>query len=142
MWVVRNQTPYAVDRTWVQDKDANKLWLVAVKATFDILQDGSTRLAEEQEPPLKLGTHVGEPGQSSLLYEADLFGVKANTDVLVNAKAYAPAGRRVTSVDVEFSVGPIKKRLRVSGERVWEKSAMGRPAMSSPERFDSMPIRY
>jgi hypothetical protein len=141
MWVIRNQTPYAVDRTWVQDKDANKLWLVAVKATFDILQDGSTRLSEEQEPPLKLGSHVGEPNQSSLLYEADLFGVKANTDVLVNGSAYSPNGRRVTSVDVELAVGPIRKRLRVSGERVWE-NALGGPSMSSPERFDSMPIRY
>ena len=55
---------------------------------------------------------------------------------------YAPAGKRAASVDAQFALGPIKKRLRVFGDRIWEKSVMGGPSISSPQLFESMPIRY
>lgn len=143
MWLVSNNTPYAAERSWVQDKDGNKLWMVVVKATYDILPDGLTRLAENQEPASLLGKHSGEPGKSSLVYDSDFFGVKPNTDVLVNGTAYAPVGKqRVARVDVQFEVGSIKKRLAVFGNRVWEKSFVGGPSISSPQLFESMPIRY
>src|SRR5689334_17388277 len=118
MWLVVNRTPYTAERTWVQDKDANKIWLVAVKATFEILPDGSTRLADQQEPVHVMGQPYGEFGQSSLAYEADLLGVKTCTDVLVKGSAWAPNGK-VTSIDIEMQAGPITKRLRVFGDRVW-----------------------
>src|SRR5690349_11685220 len=108
MWLVQNRTPYAAERSWVQDKDANKHWLVAVKATYDIASDGAVHLADEQETPLRLGTYVAEPFESSLRYESDLLGLKPTTDVLVNGSAYAPAGRPVASVDVAMEVGPIR----------------------------------
>lgn len=142
MWMVNNKTPYAVERTWVQDKDANKVWLVVVKATYDILPDGQTLLSEEQEPPLRIGRHFGEPSKTSLIYESDLLGVKPNTDVLVNGSAYAPAGKRVPYVDVQLALERIRKRLRVFGDRVWENSLIGGPSISSPQLFESMAIRY
>ena len=49
MWALDNSTPYAAERNWVLDKNAEKSWAVAVKATYDIGLDGTTRLAEEQE---------------------------------------------------------------------------------------------
>ena len=36
--------------SWVQDKAANKIWLVCVKATFDVRADGRVRPAAEQVP--------------------------------------------------------------------------------------------
>ena len=45
MWMVNNQTPFAAACNWNLDKNAAKIWVVAVKATFDILPDGSTRIA-------------------------------------------------------------------------------------------------
>lgn len=142
MWVVDNYTPYAAERTWVQDKDGNKLWMVVVKATYDIQPDGLTRLSEGQEQPLRLGKHFGEPGETSLIYDTDLLGLKSNTDVLINGHAYAPVDKRVASIDVQFAVGSIKKQLRVFGDRIWENSVGGKPSISSPQLFDSMPIRY
>ena len=79
MWIVENNTPFAAERSWVQDRDANKIWIVVVKATFDVLWDGTTRLADEQVPVLRLGKHGGSPVESSLIYEADLLGVKPAT---------------------------------------------------------------
>ena len=56
MWVVQNQTPYAVDRGWVQDKDANKLVDGRGQGNLRHPAGWITRLADEQELPLKLCT--------------------------------------------------------------------------------------
>jgi hypothetical protein len=142
MWVVANKTPYTADRTWVQDKHANKLWLVVVKATFDVGTDGSTRIANEQLPVLQMGKHVSEPGKSSLAYEGDLFGVKTGTDVLVKGCAWTPVGKPVPAVDVDVNVGPIRKRLRIVGDRLWERNLMGALVPSPARLFEQMPIQY
>jgi hypothetical protein len=51
MWMLDNQTAYAVERNWVRDKNGRHHWVVAVKATFDVGQDGRLTLADEQPPP-------------------------------------------------------------------------------------------
>jgi hypothetical protein len=142
MWIVTNATPYVADCSWVQDKNANKIWLVVVKATFSVLPDGSCKLAEEQLPVLKMLLPSGELGASSPIYEADFQGVKIATDVLMRAHAWAPGGRPARFVDTQLSVGPITKRLRVSGDRIWERAAGGSVRSSGPVAFDSMPIVY
>ena len=50
MWALDNQTPFAAERGWVRDRDGAEIWLVAVKASFLLLDDGTTQLAEVQEP--------------------------------------------------------------------------------------------
>lgn len=141
MWLVINRTPYATGSTWVQDKDANKIWLVVLKATFDIRPDGSCQLCDQQIPVLQIAKPLGEFGQSSLIYEADLFGIKTCTDILVRGSAWSPRDEPATAVDVQLSLGAIRKRLRVFGDRVWERGAFG-VAPSSPQPFESMPIVY
>lgn len=141
MWLVDNQTPYAAERTWVQDKDANKIWLVIVKATYNIRPNGSTYLASEQELPLRQGTYWGAPGSSSLIYDADLLGLKATTDILISGNAYAPMNKKASSLNVEVRVGDTQKRLRIFGDRNWDRGIFG-ITMSSPQLFESMPIRY
>jgi hypothetical protein len=142
MWAVENRTPFAVEGSWVQDKDANTIWLVVVKATFNIQPDGSARLSENQVPVFLIGEPSGELGKSSLIYEADLLGLKQSTDILVNGNAWVPGGKRAASVDVQLTVGSIKKRLRVFGERVWERGIIGGIRISSTEAFESKPITY
>jgi hypothetical protein len=142
MWIVNNQTPFAADHTWVIDKAGNKIWLVVVKATFDIEPNGRCRLCAEQEPALPMAEAYGEFGKSSLRYEADLLGVKPGTDILVRGDAIAPKGKRVTALDVVLRAGPIQKRLRVTGNRIWTKSVLGGIVMSSPEPFEQMPVIY
>lgn len=137
MWRIDNRTPFAAERAWVRDRDGSEIWLVAVKATFDIRPDGSTVIAQEQPPVLRVPEYYGEPGRSSLKYEADLVLTKKTTDVLVVGHAHAPAGRRVTEVDVELHVGPLQKVLRVFGDRTW-----GHLGASSPQPFARMPLVY
>ena len=137
MWQVDNRTPFAAERGWVRDRNGAEIWLVAVKCTFDILPDGSTQVSHEQPPVLRVPEYNGEPGTSSLKYEADLVLTKTTTDIIVVGHAYAPNGRPVTELDVGFRVGPVQKVLHISGDRRW-----GAFGPSSPEPFTKMPLVY
>lgn len=137
MWQVDNRTPFAAERGWVRDRDGAEIWLVAVKATFDIRPNGSTEVAKEQPPVLRVAEHHGDPGRSSVKYDADLVLTKKTTDVLVVGHAYAPPGTSATQVDVGFRVGPIRKVLRVIGDRTW-----GTFGASAPKPFQRMPLVY
>jgi hypothetical protein len=125
MWSLTNHTPYKADSTWGRDKDGVHEWIVAVKGTFDIAPDGTLTLADEQLDPLIAPEYHGDPGASSLRYDADLVAPKPTTDVVLNATAYAPDGRPSTDFLVSAQVGRVKKVLRVLGERSWERSALG-----------------
>jgi len=142
MWAIDNRTPYAAERTWILDKNAAKSWVVVVKGTFNVLVDGTIELAEKQKEPLFSPEYSGEPGTSSILYEADLIGPKQATDVLLIGQAYAPEGKPVRQLTVEMKVGPIRKTLLVCGDRVWEKRFLRGLRKSRPESFTSMPITY
>ncbi len=137
MWQVDNRTPFAAERGWVRGRDGAEIWLVAVKATFDILEDGRTVVAKEQPPVLRLPEHHGEPFKSSIKYEADLVLTKRSTDVIVVGHAHAPPGTAVTHLDCGFKVGKLQKLLRVFGDRTW--GALG---PSAPQPFQKMPLVY
>jgi hypothetical protein len=137
-----NRTPYSAERTIVMDKTGAKSWVVAVKGTYRVRADGTTQLSDVQKPPLYSAEHIGEPGKSSIVYEADLIPTKPATDVIVNGHAYAPGGTPTREVDVSIRVGPVKKRLRVIGDRHWDKGFPAGLKQSSPAKFDRMPITY
>jgi len=137
MWQIDNRTPFAAERCWVRDRDGAEVWLVAVKATFDILPDGSTLVSDDQPPVLQVAEHHAEPGKSSVKYDADLVLTKTTTDVIVVGHAHAPHGAPVAQLDVGFKVGALRKVLRVFGNRTW---GLGSP--SAPLPFARMPLVY
>jgi hypothetical protein len=141
MWAIDNQTPFRVGRTWGRDQEGRHEWIVAVKGTFDIRADGSLELAAEQLDPLIMPEYNGEPGASSLRYDADLVASKPTTDVLLNGTAYAPGGRPSTGFMIELKVGPIQKVLKVVGNRRWDGSALGL-RLSAIEPITQLPIVY
>src|SRR5690349_3463690 len=100
MWQVDNRTPFAAAQSWVRNLDGAETWIVVVKATFDVLEDGSTRVAAEQPKPVRTPVYRGEPGRSSIEYESDFALGKTTTDIVVNGSAFAPGGRPATAVDV------------------------------------------
>jgi len=142
MLQLRNTTPYAAERTIVMDKVGEKSWVVAVKATYRVTVDGTTELSEAQTPIFYSAEHIGEPGKSSIRYEADLIPTKPSTDVIINGHAYAPGGTRADTVDVSIHVGPLTKTLRVFGDRQWYAAVSGRLRPSSPASFERMPLIY
>ncbi|MGJ7614527.1 MULTISPECIES: DUF2169 family type VI secretion system accessory protein [unclassified Variovorax] len=126
MWQLDNRTPYAAERTWVRDRDGAEIWLVAVKCSFDVAPDGEVRVASVQLPV------ETAPGP---VLETDLVRTKLATDVVLLGHAHAPGGRAVTQLDVGLRVGPVAKRLRITGDRAW---IGGSP--SQPVPFTAMPL--
>jgi len=141
MWRIRNSTSYKAGKTWGRDRAGVHEWIVAVKATFDIGRDGVLSLAEEQLDPLLAPEYHTESGLSSLRYDADLVSMKPTTDVVVNGTAYAPGGKPSTDFVVAMKVGPVRKVLRVRGDRRWGIGPFG-SVPSSPEYVTRVPIVY
>lgn len=139
MWQLDNHTPFAAERSWVRDRDGAEVWLVVVKASFDILADGSLRASVLQPPVLRIPEHHGEPGHSSIKYDHDFVLRKRNTDILVIGHAQTPDGSAVTQLDCGLRVGPVTKLLRVFGDRHWLDA--GR-SFSAPAPFVKMPLRW
>lgn len=141
MWMLNNRTPFAAERCWVRDKNGAEVWLVAIKATFDIMADGALRLAESQQP-VNIAPKFRNTGtQPSLLHDTDFPHLKAATDVLIEGHAHAPRQKPVTRLSVGLRVANINKILGVSGDRVWKSSGFGL-SMSKPEPFSTMPLNY
>ncbi len=141
MWAIDNRTPYAVGRIWGRDKEGVHEWLVAVKATYRIRSTGALVLADEQPPPLVAPEYYGEPGASSLRYEADLVSPKPTTDVLLNGTAYAPQGRPTTEFMVAMRIGELRKSIKVFGNRMFKRGLLG-DSPTAPEPVKEVPITY
>ena len=144
MWAVTNKTRFTVARTFARDAQGAEIWVVAVRATFSIESEGpdaQVMVAPEQHDVCLSPQYFGEPGQSSLRYDADVVRTKPGTDFVLHAHAHAPGGRPARAVDVAVAVGPMVKRLRVVGDRVWRKGWRA-ISPSDPEPFISLPIRY
>ena len=73
-----------------------------------------------QVQPLIAAEYNGEDGASSLRYDADLVGQKPTTDIIVNGTAYSPGGRPSTDFPIGLQIGPVRKLLRVRGNRQWK----------------------
>lgn len=142
MWVLDNRTPYAAERNWVRDNRGRHLWLVVVRATFDVDLAGAVTLAEEQPPPALAPEYAGEAGASSMRWDSDLAYVKPTTDVVAEACAYTRGGKAAGAVPVRLRVGTIDKALHVYGTRVFYRGFAGGLDRSSPEPFVKRPITY
>jgi len=131
-----NESGFPAERAVLQDRTGRDVLVVLVKATYRI---GARGLSIEPDPlPIqRADTFHGEPDRSSPKLESDLAPGKPSTDVVVMGHAHAPGGR-ARQADVLLSAGPIRRALRVFGERRY--SASGRP--SAPEPFERIPVVY
>jgi hypothetical protein len=141
MWTLDNATPFAAERGFARDRDGGEVWIACVKGTFLIGPDDSWSVADEQEPVLRVPTYLGEPGRSSLRYEADLILTKPTTDILLHGAAYSPRAEPATQVQVTLSLGAVTKTLQITGDRVWTGARSGR-TLTDPAPFVQMPLRY
>lgn len=135
MWSLNNQTPYAAERGWIRDSNGAEVWIVAVKATWDILPDGTTVLSAQQQA-VNSGP-VMRPDDDELLYDTDLGPEKQATDVILHGHAWAPAGKPVTSLAVGCKVGNICRLARVYGDRLRDGKHY-----TPPVAFEKLPLNY
>lgn len=138
MWQLDNRTPYAADRTWIRDADGAEVWIVAVKASYELLPGGDTRVAAIQAP-VNSGLVLHEDG-SSPLYETDLGPPKSATDVWLVGHAHSQTGKPIASMRIGFAVGPVLRQVQVFGDREW--LGFGRSGASDPKPFVRMPLTW
>lgn len=141
MWTITNTTPFAAAGILTRDIDGAELWVVAVKASFLIAPDGSTRIADAQEPIVDEPKYTGAPATSSLRADIDFLPHKTRTDVLLSGSAHQPRGRPAPIAEVHLAIGTLTKRLRVSGDRRWQRSGVSL-APSAAEPFTTMSLTY
>src|ERR1035438_245294 len=111
-----NRTPFAFAASIAADEEGCPLLVPIVKASYDILPDGTLPVAEKQMPVTLAGKCYGEPGVSSYQYEPEGAFMKPATDVALIGSAHAPTVR-ATEVYVSLRAGPLKKTVRVVGDR-------------------------
>src|SRR5262245_24262149 len=132
-----NRTPFAGKMFAVPDPEGVDCIYAVVKATFTLGEKVAP--AAEQVPVRPKDEYTGEPGRSSLKAVSDLSLLKPGTDVLLFGSACAPAGQKVPQTDVTLAVGPVRKTVRVFGDRTWQPGLMG-DKTSPPVPFERMPL--
>lgn len=137
--LVENETPFAFDLMGLADEEGRPLLLLVVKATYAI-GDSGLKLADEQVPVKWRGEPWGKPGESSDRYEPEGAFIKPATDVALIGHAHPPQ-KGTTETLVALQVGPLKKAVRVVGERTWFRS-MGKVAATKPLPFDKLPLTW
>lgn len=136
-----NQTPYAVALVPFTDRAGIDHLAVVVKATWDLAAAASGRepaLAPEQRPVLFADERSGDDPQASLRYEADAGPPRPGTDVALVGHAYPERPGQATA-EVSLAVGPVRRTVRVFGDRVWYRGATGW-RWTDPRPFERMPL--
>jgi hypothetical protein len=136
---LENKTPFTFEPLFLTDEDARPLLVLVIKATYT-LGPGELELAEEQVPVCVEGEYWGRPEESSYRFEPECAPFKPATDVVLVGHAYAPKpGTR--ELLAELQAGPLRKVVRVVGDRIWFKS-LGTVSMTKPLPFERMPLVY
>lgn len=136
---LENETPFAFDMMGLADEEGRPLLLLVVKATYAFGESGLD-LADKQVPVKWGGEPWGKPGESSDKYEPEAAFIKPATDVVLIGHAY-PQQKGATEGLVALQVGPLKKAVRVVGERTWFRS-LGHITATKPLPFDRLPLTW
>lgn len=133
-----------LDAAWTLgfQPDGRELLVVAVKASYRIPQEREEpSLTEKQVPLTQADEFTGEPGSSATRYESDYAHHKPFCDVLLIGSAYAPRGKPTTKVTVGLTLGPIRKRFHVIGDRFWDR-ILFLTAPTPPAQFVRLSFSY
>ena len=139
MLQLRNATPFQGSLLLLPDEDGIDTLFAVVKGTFR-LRPGLA-VAEAQVPIAAADQHHGDPAASSIRVPSDVCLGKPGTDVVLLGSAWAPGGRPAWHADVSVEVGPLAKRARVHGDRVWRATATG-TAVAWVAPFERMPLAW
>ena len=143
MLQLRNPTGLAATAFLSPDPTGVETLYAVVKGTFALgprADDGAEPpLAAEQAPIALVATHHGDPATSSIRMPSDVSLVKPATDVLLAGRAHAPGDRPTTRMEVSLVAGPVRRTVRVVGDRVWLARRGGHvPSDAAP--FRRMPL--
>jgi len=136
---IDNGTPFAIEPLFLADEEGRPLLVPLVKATYALGAQGPF-LAEVQLPVNPEGTPWGDPAESSYRCEPECAFAKPATDLVLVASAVSPKAG-TTELLVAFQVGPVRKGVRVVGDRAFFKT-VGSVGMTRPVPFERIPLQW
>lgn len=142
MHIIANFSGHASEPLAWTDVDGGQWCVAVVKGAYHIDVRGRLQLADAPATFVYADEHHGDPGSSSLRFEADFAPFKPMTDVVVVGHAHAPDARPCLACDVALQVGRVTKMLRVHGPRVWTPGVLGLVPSKPTQPFETMPLRW
>lgn len=122
MWEVENRTPFATLGYFVRDRRGMENWVVAVRARFEIQDNGLNALADEQGE-VRIVPEYQDDESLELQAEADISPFRPKVDFILAGSATAPGRRDVNKLEVGFDLGNYSKRAIVFGARRLRKKS-------------------
>jgi uncharacterized protein YjbI with pentapeptide repeats len=121
----------------------NDTLTIIVKGTFRLQPGGKAEPVDpDQQIPPTGDLHYGGDPHASCRYETDFVHFKPRADLLLAGHCHAPGGEPAPAGTVRFHVGDMQRALMVFGDRHWRRTRIGTRAMSDPEPFIRMELRY
>ena len=136
-----HDTPFVATSTVLPDHTGAEQMILLYKATYDVSERGDLTPAAVPDPIVYADTFVGDAGVTSIVNSAEVVPpLPSGTDAQWLGHAVAPkSGTR--ELDVSFRVGPVLKRARVFGTRVWAAGGAS-ASCTTPEPFERVPLIY
>jgi hypothetical protein len=135
---VIHDTPFNAALQDVLDCDGFIARVAVLKATFELVGDGRVVVASDQDPVHQMDQWLGEPGESSAIFESDFAYFKPASDIVFVGSVHAP--RPTTSIPVSIAVGRLRKQAVVYGDRCWDYSSVFGIQQSPTRPVTDVPI--
>lgn len=116
---VENHTPFPALAFRQYNLVGELMGVVVARGTFKLAVSGPLALDDKQRPLVMSDTYDGDPHKSPQMACTDLAPFKPGTDVTFIGAAFPPDGQASSSWTCGIKVGPVGRRLRVHGPRVW-----------------------
>ncbi len=139
MFPLTNLTPFAAEGLWTRDESGQEVWLVAIKASFEIDPAGEQAPLKKQIP-VNMAPVFSADG-NELVDDDDFQIEKKHTDVLVEGHAYTTGGRPSVETTARIKIGELDKTVRVTGDRIFVPGPVS-VRMTNPEPFIRLPISW
>lgn len=137
----KNRTGFAFEPLLLADEEGRPLLVPILKATLRWDEHGLLQQSPEQIPVNLGGEFSTKSDPSSYKYEPEVAFFKPATDVVMVGSAWATTPK-TTELIAGMVVGPIKKVVRVVGDRYWTKRAIHGEKITDPEPFEQIPLCY
>jgi hypothetical protein len=140
MFVSQNSSDFLAESYVSTDKLGKKSLVVVIRATFDVLADG-TAIPGVQTPYVFADTFFDGDETTSVQFESDFAPIKPRPEVLLNANAVASSDKPVEELLVSLFGPGLEKHAVVTGKRYWMNAVLGIES-TPPVPFFSLPLAW